>query len=118
MEITILSSCLIKTVVIQHMPRTLLNVNRMNVNPDRCQARMGNTIWNGQVQTMVLQDETPKGMRMVLQKPGVDVNGMKGDDMRKNLKEMHDFKYEKTKIETLVATRGHQSLHFYSKTPL
>ena len=36
--------------------------------------------------------------KRVLQKPGVDVNGMKADDMRKKLKEMHDFKHEKTKL--------------------
>ena len=33
---------------------------------------------------------------------------MKADDMRKKLKEMHDFKYEKTKVESKISARGHR----------
>lgn len=43
----------------------------------------------------------PKGTRQILVERSVDVRGMKADDMRKALKEMHDFKYKKTKVETL-----------------
>ena len=39
---------------------------------------------------------------------GVDVRGMKADDMRKKLKEMHDFKYEKTKVKATISARGHR----------
>lgn len=30
--------------------------------------------------------------------------------MRKTLQEMHDFKYERTKVETLIATPGHRCI--------
>ena len=87
-----------------------LNVNRMNVNPGGSQPKMHETTWNGKVQRMVDSKGTPKGMRQVLMERGIDVRGMKADDMRKTLKEMHDFKYEKTKVETLVAGRGHRCI--------
>ena len=59
---------------------------------------------------MVDSKGTPKGMRQVLMERGVDVRGMKADDMRKTLKEMHDFKFEKTKVETMVAARSHRCI--------
>ena len=84
-----------------------LNVNRMNVNPGGSQPRMRETVWNGTVQKMILPDGKPKGMKKVLEERGVDVRKMKAQDMRKKLREMHDFKYEKTKVETLITARGH-----------
>ena len=42
---------------------------------------------------------------------GVDVRGMKADDMYKKLKEMHDFKYEKTTVEATIAAQGHRCVH-------
>ena len=87
-----------------------LNANRMNVNSGGSQPRMHDTIWDGKVQKMVDSKGTPKGMRQVLMERGVDVRGMKADDMRKTLKERHDFKYEKTKVETMVAARGHRCI--------
>ena len=41
---------------------------------------------------------------------GVDVRGMKAEDMRKALKEMHDFKYEKTKVEAAISAIGHRCI--------
>jgi len=52
---------------------------------------------------MVLEDGTPKGMKLVLRKRGIDVSKLKADDMRKTLQEMHDFKYKKSKLESLLA---------------
>ena len=51
-----------------------LNVNRMNVNVGGAQPRMHNTMWDGRVQRMVLSDGRPKGLRLVLQKQGVDTD--------------------------------------------
>ena len=85
-----------------------LNANRMNVNPGGSQPKMRDTTWPGGVQKMVDSKGTPKGMRKVLVERGVDTRGMKAGDMRKTLKEMHDFKYEKTKVEMLIAARGHR----------
>ena len=59
-----------------------LNVNRMNVNPGGSQPKMRDTTWEGRVQKMVGSNGTPKGMRQVLVERGVDVRGMKADDMR------------------------------------
>ena len=74
-----------------------LNANRMNVNPGGSQPKMRDTTWPGSVQKMVDSKGTPKGMRQVLVERGVDTRGMKAGDMRKMLKDMHDFKYEKKK---------------------
>ena len=38
----------------------------------------------------------------------MDVSGMKAEDMRLSLQQMHDFKYEKTILESLLATNGHK----------
>ena len=40
-------------------------------------------------------------MKQVLEERGVNVSKMKAKDMREKLQSMHDFKYEKTKVETL-----------------
>ena len=86
-----------------------LNANKMNVNPGGSQPKLRDTMWNGCVQHMV-QNGVAKGMRKVLEEQGVNVTGMKADDMRKTLKSMHDFKYEKKKVEKLVTDRGHHCI--------
>ena len=85
-----------------------LNASRMNVKPGGKQPIMHDTVYNGKSQRMVLRDGTPKGMKLVLQERGVDVSGMKAEDMRLALQQMHDFKYEKTKLESLLATNGYR----------
>jgi len=75
----------------------------MNVKPGGKQPVMHDSVYNDMVQKMVLEDGTPKGMKLVLRERGIDVSNMKADDMRKTLPEMHDFKYEKTKLESLLA---------------
>ena len=39
---------------------------------------------------------------------GVDMRGMKAANMRRVLGEMTDFKYEKTKVEKFLSSRGHR----------
>ena len=51
---------------------------------------------------MVLRDGTPKGMKQVLIETGINVTKMKGEEMREVLRGMPDFKYEKTRVETLL----------------
>ena len=84
-----------------------LNVNRMNVQPGGAQPRMRDTYYNGRLQRMVLADGTPKEMKRVLEERGVNVTKMKVDDVREKLHSMHDFKYEKTKVETLLLSNGY-----------
>ena len=38
----------------------------------------------------------------------MNITGLKAEDMRKVLKNMHDFKYEKTKVEKYITDRGHR----------
>jgi len=42
-------------------------------------------------------------MKLVLREGGIGVSKLKAVDMCKTLQEMHDFKYEKTKLESLLA---------------
>ena len=85
-----------------------LNASRMNVKPGGKQPVMHDTVYNGKLQKMVLSDGTPKGMKIVLEERGVNTRNMKAEDMRIALQDMHDFKYEKTKLETLLSNHGYR----------
>lgn len=54
----------------------------MNVKPGGAQPALRDTIWNGKLQKMVFGNGTPKGMHQVLTERGVDMRGMKADDLR------------------------------------
>ena len=56
----------------------------------------------------------PKGMKEVLCERGINVTGMKGEEMRRILQNMHDFKYEKTKVEKLLMDHGYGGILFPS----
>ena len=92
------------------MPSDALNVNVMNVFPGGTQAAMRDTVWAGEVQKMVFEDGTPKGMKQVLEERGVDTVGMLGTDMREILREFEDFGSQKTLVKELVEGRGHIAL--------
>ena len=68
---------------------------------------MRDTVWQGRVQTMNYALGVPKGMRVILQKRGVNTSRMVGDQMREILAEMDDFKDEKSLIEHYLTERGH-----------
>ena len=72
---------------------------------------MRDTVWNGETQQMVLCDGIPKGMKLVLQKRGVDVKGMNADKMRQKLNAFPDFANQPTILEKLVRKRGHIYLY-------
>ncbi len=91
-------------------PDDALNVSCMNVKPGGAQAIMHDTIWNGRSQKMVFGDGTPKGLRQVLEERGVDTKGKKKDKLQEILGKMSDFKYEKTKVEKLVSSRGYRAI--------
>ena len=57
---------------------------------------------------MVFSDGTPKGTKQVLEERNVNVSKMKAEDMRQVLQSMPDFKYEKTKVETLLLDNGYK----------
>ena len=85
-----------------------LQVSRMNVNPGGSQPAMRDTMYDGRVQKMVYADGIPKRMKQVLVERGIDIRGMKADNMRKLLGGMNDFKYEKTKVEKYLCGRQHR----------
>ena len=66
----------------------------MNINPGGTQPRMWDTVWNGKLQRVV-KNEVPKGMRKVLEERGVNVTGMKAEDMQKKLKGLNMRKQQK-----------------------
>lgn len=68
-----------------------LNVDRMNVHPGGMQPAMRNTTWNGEIQTLVFDDGTPKGMKRTLEERGVETKGMRAAEMREMLKQYEDF---------------------------
>ena len=84
-----------------------LNVRRMNVRPGGAQPRLRNTVWGRQVQSMVMEDGTPKGMKMVLEERGINTVRMNADDMRVVLSNHEDFRTEKTVIENFLEARHH-----------
>ncbi len=52
----------------------------MNVGPGGKQPIMRDGMFSGQVQTMVLPDGRPKGMKIVLQERGVNTVGMNAEN--------------------------------------
>ena len=49
----------------------------------------------------------PKGMKLILDERGVNTSKMNGDEMRKILSEMEDFKNETCRIEHFLNGKGH-----------
>ena len=83
----------------------------MNEYPGGKQPAVRDGLWEGNVQKVVLPDSTPKGMKMVLQESGVDVNGMNAAKMREKLNTYSDFSTQKN---ILVESEGHICLYFQS----
>ena len=79
-----------------------LNVNRINVHPGGKQPVMRNTKWNGQVQPLIFDDGTPKGMKAILEERGVETKGMKGAEMSERLKSNADFQAPKTLHKSIM----------------
>ena len=57
---------------------------------------------------MVDSSGVPKGMKKVLQERGICTDNMVADDMRKILKDHHDFQNEKPKIISFIENQGHR----------
>ena len=88
--------------------------DKMNVGRGGKQPKMRDTIWSGAVQRMVDGTGTPKGIKKVLEKRGVDTSNMRLKEMRKLLKTLilQDKKqYYKT---TYIEQCGHICI-FYPK---
>ena len=84
-----------------------LLASRMNAKPGGKQAKLRDTVWDGEVQRMVFNIGVPKGLIQVLKERGRYRNGMKLDEMRAEISGHPDFKNEKTKIEHFLNERGY-----------
>ena len=84
-----------------------LNADKMNVRPGGKQPKLRDTVFNGQVQSMILPDGQPKGMKLVLEERGVNTTGMNADKMRQALNTFDDFKNKITILEQHIHDRGH-----------
>ena len=64
----------------------------------------------GREQKMVFDDDsTPKNMKQVLFERDVNITKMTADQMREILQNMPYFKYEKTRVETLLNSNNFKS---------
>ena len=91
-------------------PEDALNAHRMNVSDGGKQPKRRDTIWNGQVQSMVNASGEPKGLKTVLEERNVDTSRMNKADMIKVLENMHDFKVQKTRAEELISRHGYRCI--------
>ena len=94
------------------MADNALNADKMNVGSGGKQPVMRDTIWGGEVQTMVDENGIPKGMKVVLEERGVETVGMKAKEMRELLKTFPDFKNQKAKLEDYVENRDHVCIYY------
>ena len=77
----------------------MLIADRMNVQPGGKQPLMRDTIFNGQIQLMVLPEGQPKGMKLVREERGVNTKGMNAAKVREELNKFDDFKNKVTILE-------------------
>ena len=54
----------------------------MSVHPGGKQPAMHSTTWDGQVQSLVNDDGIPNGMKVILEKRGVDTKGMRAAEIK------------------------------------
>lgn len=87
-------------------PADGLNVASMNVYPGGKQAIMRDTVWNDNIQKMVLPDGAPKGVKLLRQKCGIDVKDMTTDKVRHTLASIPDFSCQMTILEEVVCSKG------------
>ena len=89
-------------------------VKRKEIKPLR------STVYDGKVQHMVNSRGKPKGLRQVLQERGLDVSGLKREQLVAILSEHHDSKNEKFRLEkelerfryrALFSTKFHPELN-------
>ena len=85
-----------------------LIAHKMNVSDGGKQPYLRDTVWDGKPQKMVTSDGLQKGLKRVLQERGVNVKKMLRDDMIKVLEEMRDFKFQRTRVEELILSKGHR----------
>ena len=87
-----------------------LIAHKMNVNDGGKQPFLRDTMWNGKPQKLVTTEGKQKGMKTILEECGINVKGLRKENMIKLLEEMRDFKFQKTKVEEVILNKGHRAL--------
>ena len=85
-----------------------LIAHKMNVSNGGKQPFMRETYWDGEPQKLITASGEQWGLKTLLEKRKVNVTGLKKEEMIKIVQEMRDFKYQKTKVEELILSRGHR----------
>lgn len=87
-----------------------LVASRMNVGSGGAQPKMRDTTYKGEEQKLVNEAGEAKGLRQVLVERGVDVTGMKRQDMVSVLSNHEDSCNEKSVVEFYIVSLGHHCL--------
>ena len=74
------------------MAENALDATKMNVKLGGKQALLRDTVWAGKIQKMSFSIGVAKGMKLVLEERGINVDTLKADDMRKIFSNHDDFK--------------------------
>ena len=85
-----------------------LVAHRMNVSDGGKQPFLRDTIWDGKLQKLVTEEGIQKGFKSLLEERGVNTAKLKKDEMIKIVEEMRDFKFQKTKVEEMILSKGHR----------
>ena len=90
---------------------------KINLNPGGAQPAMRDTVWQGERQSLVFQSGPhkgkPKGAFQILKECGYDEKELKKVKLKGCIEELEkheDFANEKSKVENLVAKKGHLCL--------
>ena len=94
-----------------------LNVKSMNVGPGSKQAKLRDTIWQGHPHRLTLPDGKPKGIKLVLEKRGIDTTGWTAKEMQAVLASHEDFTNERN-CGGESSRREGSHLHFHFQVPL
>ena len=80
----------------------------MNVSDGGKQPFLIDTIWDGKPQKLVTEEGIQKGFKSLLEEREVNTAKLKKDEMIKIVEEMRDFKFQKTKVEEMILSKGHR----------
>ena len=82
----------------------------MNISDGGKQPFLRDTIWDGKPQKLVTSSGIQKELKSLLEERGVNITGLKKEDMIKIVEDMRDFKFQKTKVEELILNQGHRAM--------
>ena len=63
---------------------------------------------------IVTEEGIQKGLKSLLEERGVNTAKLKKDEMIKIVEEMRDFKFQKTKVEEMILSKGHRVTYICS----